>query len=99
MVTVLGWFIAVSVTAALVFGVAEVGEAAIDDAQAATAADAAALAGAAAGPAAAAEAARRNGAVLVSVTVEGANTRVVVAVERARASATAERIEIIERPS
>lgn len=92
-----GWFMALSVSAALLFGISEVGNAAIDDARAATAADAAALAGAAAGSEEAAEAARRNGATLVSVIVRGYITSVEVRVGDARAIAHAERALVFDR--
>ena len=97
MVGLLGWLMALSVSAALVFGISEVGNTAIDDARAATAADAAALAGAAAGSEEAAEAARRNGAALVSVTVLGHVTSVEVRVGDARAVAHAERALVFDR--
>lgn len=98
MVGVLGWFMALSVTIALLVGIAAVGDAAIDDARAATAADAAALAGAAAGPAAAEDAALRNGATIITMTTQGRITTVEVRVEGARATASAERLEVLERP-
>jgi hypothetical protein len=96
MVGLLGWFMGLAVSAALVIGIASVGEAAIVDARAATAADSAALAAAAAGPEAAAEAAARNGAVIISLSVSGAVTTVEVRVGPARAKAHAERLEIRE---
>jgi len=97
MVGLLGWLMALSVSAALVFGISEVGNAAIDDARAATAADAAALAGAAAGSEEAEEAARRNGAAFVSVTVRSHVTSVEVRVGGARAVAHAERALVFDR--
>lgn len=87
---------AIGVAAALALGVARVGEAAIDDARAASAADAAALAGAAAGPAASERAAQRNGGTLISVKVRGAITSVVVQVGIATAEAHAERLLVPE---
>lgn len=96
--TLIGWFLAMSVTGVLLLGVTAVGTAAIDDARAGTAADAAALAGAAGGVDAANEAARRNGADVASFSVRGQITTVVVQVGEARATAHAERVEIIERP-
>ena len=88
----LGLFMALGVTAALLVGIAEVGEAAIDDTRAATAADASALAGAAAGQDAAIEAAARNGAKLVLFSRLGDITSVIVRVGRASAQAHAERL-------
>jgi hypothetical protein len=88
----LGLFMALGVTAALLFGITAVGEAAIDDARAATAADASALAGAAAGQDAAIEAAAHNGAELVLFSRRGGVTSVVVRVGRASARAHAERL-------
>jgi hypothetical protein len=88
----LGLFMALGVTAALLFGITAVGEAAIDDTRAATAADASALAGAAAGQDAAIEAAALNGAELVLFSRRGAITSVVVRVGRASVRAYAERL-------
>lgn len=96
MLGLLGWFMGMAVGATMLFGVIAVGDAAIDDARAATAADAAALAGAAGGVEAAQAAASRNGAVLVAISVSGAVTTVEVRVDRAAASAHAERMEIVE---
>lgn len=92
MVGLLGWLMGLSLTVALLIGVVAVGDAAIDDARAATAADAAALAGAAAGSEAAQVAAERNGARLVRVSVRGSVTSVEVRVGDARAIAHAERL-------
>ncbi len=97
MVGLVGLLMALSVSAALAFGISEVGTAAIDDARAATAADAAALAGAAAGSDAAEVAAQRNDATLISVTVRGNVTSVEVSVGRARAIAHAERTVVFDR--
>ena len=88
----LGLLMALGVTAVLLFGMAAVGEAAVDDARAATAADASALAGAAAGRDAAIEAASLNGAELVLFSRRGDITSVVVRVGRASAQAHAERL-------
>lgn len=96
MLGILGWFMGMAVGLAMLLGLMVVGDAAIDDARAATAADAAALAGAAGGAEAAGVAATRNGAVLVAISVSGAVTTVEVRVGRANASAHAERLEIVE---
>lgn len=93
----LGLFVGLSLMWALLVGMRSVSTAAIDDARAGTAADAAALAGAAAGRDAAQEATRRNGAELLSFSVKGQITTVVVQVGEARAIAHGERVEIIER--
>lgn len=85
---------AVAVAGTIAFGVASVGEAAHDAAVAQSAADAAALAGAASGNAPAAAVAELNGARLVSLTVSGNVTRVVVEVDGTEAQAAAERLVI-----
>ena len=90
----LGLFTALGITAALLVGIAEVADAAIDDARAGTAADASALAGAAAGLDAAAEAAARNGAELVTFSIRGDVTSAVVRVGQATAQAHAERLRV-----
>lgn len=92
----LGMFTALVVTALLLTGVSRVGDAALDDVRAMTAADAAALAGAAAGAEAASEAAARNGGRLVSVAVHGSVTTAEVRVGSATAVAHAERLEVPE---
>ncbi|MDW3176831.1 MAG: helicase [Acidimicrobiia bacterium] len=92
MVGLLGWLMGLSLTAALLIGIVAVGDAAIDDARAATAADAAALAGAAGGSEAAQVAAERNGATLVRVSFRGSVTSVEVRLGDARAVAHAERL-------
>lgn len=92
MLGVLGWFMALAVTLALLLGVERVSTAAIDDARATTAADAAALAGAAAGEGAAADAASRNSGQMVSIVERGMVTTVVVRVGSATATAHAERV-------
>ncbi|HMK11460.1 MAG TPA: pilus assembly protein TadG-related protein [Acidimicrobiales bacterium] len=74
---------------ALVIG--HIGGMLADHAQARAAADAAALAGAMAGPAAAEEAATANGATLVDIEVNGADTEVRVRVGDAVALARARR--------
>lgn len=91
---ILLWLSALAVTAVLAIGVTSVGEAAIEDARAGTAADAAALAGAAAGHQEARRAATLNGAELISVSTTNAVTTVVVRVGAATARAHAERILI-----
>ncbi len=88
------WVCSLAVVAALALGITQVGTAAIEDAQAATAADAAALAGAAAGPNAAQEAAARNGATIRSFVTRGDITTVIVQVRRAIATAHARRIVV-----
>jgi D-alanyl-D-alanine dipeptidase len=75
--------------------VAELARAAVDRAEATTAADAAALAGAADGPLAAQEMARVNGGVVVELIEDGVGMTVTVLVGEARATARAER----RRPS
>ena len=91
---ILLWLSALAVTAALAVGVGRVGQAAIDDVRAQTAADAAALAGAAAGHGAAAVTAEKNDAELVLMSTIGPITTVVVRVGTATAQAHAERILI-----
>lgn|GEM_PF-5111201 len=91
---ILLWLSALAVTAVLAVGVGRVGQAAIDDARAETAADAAALAGAAAGHRAAVEIAAENNAELVSITTSNSITTVVVRVDNATAQAHAKRILI-----
>lgn len=86
------WVSSLAIVAALALGLTHVGAAAIDDAQAATAADAAALAGAAGGPDAAHDAAKRNGATIVSIAVDGDVTTVIVRLGQAQATAHARRI-------
>lgn len=90
----LGLFMALGMTAALLVGVAEVADAAIDDTRAHTAADASALAGAAAGHDAAVEAAARHGAELVTFSTRGDVTSVVVRVGQATVQAHAERLRV-----
>ena len=72
--------------------VADLGVAAVQRAQARTAADAAALAGAAEGEAAAREVAAANDGELLSFVADRRTVEVVVAVGRAQARATAERV-------
>jgi hypothetical protein len=76
--------------AAVAVLIANLGVAAVQRAQARTAADAAALAGAAEGEAAARQVAADNGAELVGYAVDGTIVEVVVTRGRARARATAE---------
>ena len=84
---------AVLVVAAVVaLVVADLGVAAVQRAQARTAADAAALAGAAEGEAAARSVAAANGGEVVSYVVDRRLVEVVVTVGAARARATAERV-------
>lgn len=88
---------ALAISGAVVVFVALAGEAAHDAAVARTAADAAALAGAAAGETSSRAAAEINGAQLVSYTVTGSITRVVVRVDRSEVEAAAERF-IVSTP-
>ncbi len=90
----LGLFTVLGITAALLLGIANVADAAVDEARADTAADASALAGAAAGHAAAAQAAARNGAKLMTFSIRGDVTSVVVRVGRATAQAHAKRLRV-----
>ena len=92
MVGVWTWIAAMGLAGALAFGVVSIGTAANDLARAQSAADAAALAGAAAGETSAQEAARRNGAVVVSIGVAGDVTTVEVSVGGASATAAAQRL-------
>lgn len=82
---------AVVLVGVLAAGVARIGEAAVARAQARTAADAAALAGAAEGRDAAHAVAAANGARLALYEEHGSDTRVVVHVGPAEASAKATR--------
>lgn len=79
--------------AVLAVGVAQVGRAAVDRAQARTAADAGALAAAGADPDTGAEVARRNGAGDVEVDRDGDRFRVTTRVGDASGSASAVRID------
>ncbi len=83
--------LAVVLAALIAMGIARIGGAARDRAQAQTAADAAALAGAAEGPGAAKALAEANGAHLVSYRQEGLDTSVAVEVGPARATGRAHR--------
>jgi hypothetical protein len=83
--------VAVVLVGMLTLGVARVGGAAVARARARTAADAAALAGAAEGREAAAAVASANGGELTGYEEHGADTRVVVEVGPAEASAKARR--------
>ncbi|MDQ6840604.1 MAG: pilus assembly protein TadG-related protein [Actinomycetota bacterium] len=83
--------LAMVLAAVIAMGIARIGGAARDRAQAQTAADAAALAGAAEGPGAAKALAEANGAHLVSYRQEGLDTSVDVEVGPARASGRAHR--------
>lgn len=85
------WIVAV---AALLLGLARLGERVVDDARAQTAADAAALAAAASTDAAARDLATRNNAVIESIHRDGAEVQVVVRVGVATAVARA-RLDII----
>ncbi len=76
--------LAMVLAAAIAMGIARIGGAASDRAQAQTAADAAALAGAAEGPGAARALAEANGARLVSYRQEGLDTSVAVEVGPSR---------------
>ena len=88
----------VAIAVLLGLGIVAIGDAAVMQAQAASAADAAALAGAAAGEDAAADAARRNEAVLVSFEQTGNVVSVTVQRSNAVGVAHAERILVpIER--
>jgi len=87
--------LAVVLAAVIAMGIARIGGAARDRAQAQTAADAAALAGAAEGPGAARALAEANGAHLVSYRQEGLDTSVAVEVGVARATGRAHRDDAI----
>ena len=86
------WIAAFAIAVALAVGVANVGTASVETAQASSAADAAALAGAAAGAESAGLAAALNGAELVSFSEDGSVYSVVVRVGGATAEAFAERV-------
>lgn len=81
------------VVAVVTIGIAQVGRAAIDRAQARTAADAAALAVAGADDETATEVVRRNGGEVVEVRRDGDRFRVVTRVGDASGAATAERVD------
>ncbi|MGI9608208.1 MAG: pilus assembly protein TadG-related protein [Acidimicrobiales bacterium] len=78
----------------VLLGVGRLGEAAVDAARAASAADAAALAGAAHSDAAATDVARQNGATIVSIERDGNEFQVRVRVGGAVADARAELLEL-----
>ncbi len=83
---------AFAIVVMLALGVGEVAQAAVDAAQASSAADAAALAGAMEGRNAAAEVAALNGAEVVIAQADGFIFRAVVRVGDAEAEAFAERV-------
>ncbi len=82
----------VSLTGAIALGLATVGVAVVEDAQAQSAADASALAGAAAGDGAVYDAARRNDATVISIRRTANVVIVEIDVGGARATAAAERV-------
>jgi hypothetical protein len=83
----------VAVAALLLLALVPLSRAAINRAEARTAADMAALAGAAEGERAARELAQANGAVLVDYWAEGSDVWVVVELGDARAEARARRVQ------
>lgn len=82
----------------LIFGLAQLGGAAVSRAQARTAADAGALAAAAEGREAAEAVVKANGGRIVSMTVDGAEVQLVVEVGDSEATARARR-EVLTRPA